>query len=370
MDIISPIKYIMDKMIAMETKDKVTMIASVIAALVSILGIIINLHLSKKQRTAQFISQNRVGWIQTFKEYMTDYIDKVGYFYDKSIPENISQYMQDIYKMTAKIKLHLNFQDEYDKEIINEIDILNKSSEKFMQFVKYKKDNSEKNFKIIIDYYEANERVKLSDFIGSYFFAKFNLSRDNVDEKIYDIYKELKENEDLYAEEFYQCISEYIDIDMKKSVRNLKQKSELILLLTQVYLKCEWEKVKYETKYGNTKRFNSHKIYKKMRNKVKDKINKLKGVNEKSDLEIIKRGIKLIRKSVKQIIIAILNFIITKIKSIKEIYKIIVLSILIIVVAILLIRYIHIIIGLIFIISISLLTNFKLYKKVKNNKIT
>lgn len=180
-----------------------------------------------------------------------------------------------------------------------------------------------------------------------------------------EVYSELQDKQDKYAEELYEFMRAYIDKDLKNSVKNMKQKSKLILLLTQVYLKCEWEKVKYETKYGNTKRFNSHKIYKKMRSKVKDKINELKGVREKSDSEIIEKRIQLIRKSLNLISKAIFNLIIAKIKSIKEIYKIILASIIVLIVTILLIRYIHIIVGLIFVIIILLLTNFKLYKKNK-----
>lgn len=180
------------------TKDKVTAMASIIAAIVGILGIMINIRLSKKQRTAQFISQNRIEWIKTFKDYMTEYIDKMGYFYDKSIPDDIPQYMQDIYKTTAKIKLHLNFQDEYDKEILNEMDILNLSCEKFMQFVKYKKDKSEKSIKQILDYYDSIERGDIGEQIGTYFFNKFNINKNStckeIKEGVYNFHGELTVN--------------------------------------------------------------------------------------------------------------------------------------------------------------------------------
>lgn len=245
-------------------------IGASMAALVSLGSAIINVFImynqSKKARTAEIITHNRVEWMQKLKDYISSYTSEVEYYYDKKVPNDLDKYMNVLFKQTANIKLHLNLEGDPDKEIVRYIETLNSSFENFLQLSKYKdifgQDANKKSeaFSHIIDYYIYNYPEKIGTDVGKNILknGKVNV---NDKEECKKYFLNLVSNKDKYYEKMFDEIVKYVDNDLKKSIRRIKYIPKLIMLLTQVYLKAEWERVKLEAEKGIADKINFDNKY-------------------------------------------------------------------------------------------------------------
>ena len=75
---------------------------------------------NQKERISTYISDNRVEWMQSMKEYIIEYLDLI-YKYNRNNTEQFDVYIHRIKSKTAKIKLHLNYLGNADKNILKEI---------------------------------------------------------------------------------------------------------------------------------------------------------------------------------------------------------------------------------------------------------
>lgn len=255
-------------------------ITSVCALIGIIINIVINLGQSKKQRTAEIITTNRVEWMQKLKDYVSEYIGMVEFYYDKPIPNDLNLYLSQLYCITTKIKLHLNFNGKQDKEIISKIQLLNESYEKIFQLSKNQNifsDNEglkKEALQKIIDYYLEMHEKEMGQDIGLNILKEANIDINNI-EQCKKFYNKYIENNKKYQEKIPDKLLEYIDSDMRGCMNKIESLSELITLLLQIYLKTEWERVKIESKAGNSNKFNFNKRYEKIRKNVQGEIDSL-----------------------------------------------------------------------------------------------
>ncbi|OBR96730.1 hypothetical protein CLRAG_02380 [Clostridium ragsdalei P11] len=266
-------------------------IGAIIAAGISLISAFINIFIvisqSKKQRTAEIITSNRVEWMQKLKDYISEYLSKVRYFYDTTFPENLNEYFGDLGNITAKIELHLNFKGKQDKKIINIIQELNKSLETFLQLKKYNiySNHEKKKFegrkKLIQFYFYKDKDLEMTKKTLANVLIKNKIIFKS--EKEFKQYiKDIVQKEDFGKLGFDICneLASYINNDIKKCVKKVKYSSQLIMLLTQVYLKTEWERVKVESKKGDASKFNFDEKYNEIKQTVKDKISELEKLVE------------------------------------------------------------------------------------------
>ena len=117
-------------------------VGAILAAIVSFVSIITNVVFiqaqSKKQRTAEIITNNRVEWMQELKKWTSEYISYIESDYDKISSEDIDKYLKDTIEISTRINLHLNLKGKQDKEIMNVIEEINLSFEKKPQPTKDK----------------------------------------------------------------------------------------------------------------------------------------------------------------------------------------------------------------------------------------
>lgn len=258
-------------------------LGATVAGGLSFVGILFNIVLtisqSKKQRISEIISKNRIEWMQKLKEYMSEYNSLTLYFYDKKIPKDSSSYLEKIYLITFKIKLHLNLKGEQDKKIIKIIDDLNASIEFLLSLIKDKAKYD----------YNSNKSLETKMKNIEHYLCKYpelNLEvvediaqEDAVKEKTPKQYRQYISNIVYNKEEFVNRhitkVIEHIDKKSKECTNQMKYSSELITLLTQIYLKTEWERVKFETKEGNESNFKFDKMFDEIKTDIQDEINKL-----------------------------------------------------------------------------------------------
>lgn len=258
-----------------------TIIAAVITGMITLIGVMINIILiksqSKKQRTAEIITRNRVEWMQKLKEYISEYNSLVCYYYDKEIPNNLSDYLSKINNATSKIELHLNLNGSQDKKILQIIKDLNSSLERFLQLTKYKKTcNSNGKMQMpkeLIEFFLDNySEIGFKAAEQVYKKDKVNLTGENEIKKyLINVMK----NKDETAEKFIPEVINFIDEDLKKCTNKIQYSPKLIILLTQIYLKTEWERVKIEAEKGNKATFKFDKVYNEITERVQNEIDEL-----------------------------------------------------------------------------------------------
>ncbi|MCR3758168.1 hypothetical protein KYB31_04040 [Clostridium felsineum] len=269
----------------MDGKSQYVVVAALITSSGALIGIIINIFInlsqSKKQRRAEIITSNRVEWMQKLKEYICEYVGMTTYYYDKQIPENSNQFLERLYLMTAKIKLHLNFNDKRDEEIIKTIEILNNAYEDFLQLKKHEnvfsddKNKKHEDCKKLIEFYLYKYPEEIGKCIGKKIVDKSQIDINNKEE-CKKFYMDLMSNEDEYYEKISKEIIKYVNLDIKSNCEKIKKLSKLIILLSQVYLKTEWERVKIEAEGKKIRKKGYNKKYNGIRNSVKFKIEKIK----------------------------------------------------------------------------------------------
>ena len=230
-------------------------VITILTILGSSSAIIVSIVMAKKQRTADIVTKNRMEWIQTLKKTMSDYYAKVKLFEDRQTPENVSDYLSELYVCESKIKLQLNCFGKYDKVIIKYISELNRSYDAFLHKVKLSKSIKDpfRLSKEMLEYISTYNQAIINDVLQKS-INKYKL-QELINNKKYDEFLQVMSKEELAVENVKNLLhmeNKYID-DCCKIIRHLP---DVILIYTEVYLKVEWERVKIESRKGNIKNFN------------------------------------------------------------------------------------------------------------------
>ncbi|MBI6873435.1 hypothetical protein [Clostridium aciditolerans] len=171
----------------------------IISIMTLLLGIITVYYSNKNtsnNRVGEFISKNRIEWMQSLKAYISEYVSLVRYLIDECPPNVEGDYINKLTTLSCRIELHLNFKGKADNELIAAI----------------------KNVE--------------QCWIGK-------LSGDDND-------------------------------DIREATIGT------LILLTQIYLKTEWERVKVEIEFGPKHKFDFDREYEKLKNTVNSKIESYK----------------------------------------------------------------------------------------------
>lgn len=217
---------------------------------------------NQKERINTYISHNRVEWMQLMKKYITEYLEEI-YKYDIIKKEDLDKYLQTIKLKTVQIKLHLNYLGNADKNILKEIYDLNRILE--LKFMEDKIQN------ICSD---CNEEVKKETImtlrnVEYYYYMQtgcdaFEIKRDIWKQVFYNDGETRKDIKEIYLKE----ISKFNEF--------LSQKPQIIILYVEVYLKTEWERVKYEIENGNYKNYEFDYKYNENLKKISKDIDRIK----------------------------------------------------------------------------------------------
>lgn len=163
---------------------------------------------SRSQRNIETITKNRIEWMQTLKEYISEYVAIVeNYIICDQVSDFVKRFMK-ISIIATKINLHLNFIGIKDKEILDKINLINGLILKIYKF-------------------------------------------DTVSDK-------------------RECLKEICLNEIK-----------LLIIYIQIYLKTEWERVKFESENGNANKFNFNEEFDKYKAKKSQDIKKIENNNKK-----------------------------------------------------------------------------------------
>jgi hypothetical protein len=251
----------------------IAILSLLVSLVLSISTIIITNNIAKKERLVDVITSNRIEWIQKLKDYVSKYIGMVSYHFERKIPDNTSGFMSDLYEITAQIKLHLNFKGNADNQIARQLDDINIAFEKFF-FLKNSRGQLGKNLISfdLIDFYQYQYPDLFHELYGS-LLNDFQVDANNID----TINKKLDalKNNPEEVERFNKKQIDIIDRDIKKSARIIKYAHQKLLILTQLYLKTEWERVKVEAKSGSLSDFDFDEKFENYKKDKKYELNQL-----------------------------------------------------------------------------------------------
>lgn len=223
----------------------VTLIATIVSAIIS--GFI-TLVVARNKREIEIVTANRVQWITEIKKLFSEYLNYTKFYPLKNIPKDSSKWIEDLNLITKKISIQMNPIGKKDEDIINLIRELNKAYEKMLTA-----DGD------LVDSKEINDKVKENIDL----YLKIENSVDNcINDICLNKYKDIKK----YSYDYYVLAKSIIIEDLKISSKISMYLSELIEIHIKIYLKCEWERIKIESKKGFRKKYDFDKEYEKIQN--------------------------------------------------------------------------------------------------------
>lgn len=247
--------------------DLIPLFAIVATSVMGIYTVINGNRNFNKNSFNSLVSTNRVEWMQKLKLLVSEYSSKIAYYELRQFPENEGTLYGDVVKTATAIKLHLNFKGKADKEILELIEKTNKNFEKILLLIR------------ALDSEDVFIRMKFQIYC-------MNNDRELFKEELLDVFKKIRggplpkdvdiENEYLnllryvddpvIAEMINQRINSFINKDLLLSSKILKESEKLLIILVQIYLKVEWERVKFEARNKNNEEFDFESKYHEYKN--------------------------------------------------------------------------------------------------------
>lgn len=235
---------------------------------------------NKQQRTIEVITSNRVLWMKELKEIVHNLKYELDSIYRKiEDTKDISYYYKlliAIEKHHTNLELHLNINGKQDIEILNQINAIRDDIALIILVKKAIDEYSKKLYSIKRNIYFVIYSTELfKNFIES-------IGHSGIED--FDICSEIKDSTNLIINKFDKNYS-YSDTEIdfiisiienqfdkfkiyeNKIVLSIEGVSEKIIKLTQIYLKVEWERVKYEAENGLNKDFDCEMKFKEYKEK-------------------------------------------------------------------------------------------------------
>lgn len=109
----------------MELKDIIQIISITISFIVGLSGLVIGIINSRKTIYINSVTTLRTKWLNEMKDYISEFCGLTYNYGISNLPRNShSELVEKIDKLRYLIKLNLNPKDEFDKLIIEKIDLI------------------------------------------------------------------------------------------------------------------------------------------------------------------------------------------------------------------------------------------------------
>lgn len=228
-----------------------TVLAAIITAIIGLFSLMYTMRNNRKTLFVNSITSERVKWMGQLKEYVAEFISLASFYNEKPVLEDAKEkgeYLDKVLHARAKIKLHLNYRGDEDKEIMKLVDkmssnimktydalaLLRKSDKEKVAYVleNHKEQLDKRIFSKMDKIIEEDIKSQNHPDANSFYKIATDIIRKSQNEEI-EIFN------DRFKKEFSQLKSE------------LQNNSDILLQLTQKYLKEEWNRVKKEAEKGN-----------------------------------------------------------------------------------------------------------------------
>lgn len=245
-------------------------IASTIGIALTFFIGVINFFLSLQRLRLETITKNRMEWINNLRMLLSEIIVLTNIEILKGTFNNQVKFegiLTTLGQKTALLKLHLNFKGIFDKRVINVAEKIRDNLESISYFLQLKTR------------YKGQQAImppSFKSYISNHSSEKFLhyllmfAAKDNPDSEFNLIITDnmpLEELKKLAINE-YCCVRNskcYLDKfirehnfydEMVTEVNSLKQE---LVKLSQIYLKSEWTRIKYEARIFKLRKYNEYK---------------------------------------------------------------------------------------------------------------
>ncbi|HGH1669868.1 hypothetical protein [Bacillus thuringiensis] len=219
-------------------------VTGIITGLIGLLTLWYNLKNNKKTLFVDTITAERVKWMGQLREHISEFLTLVTYHNEKNIlnvQKDKSDYIDNVVRLAAKIKLHLNYRDRRDQKILRIVDeFVNDIKELYLTVSLYEKD-PEQRMEQLIEPKNPEIQEEIARRCSNLAKKK---KRGLTSTEINDIM-------DTVFTEFIHKINEHSKKEAKALRIRLETNTSKLLSLTQAYLKDEWNRVKEEAESGN-----------------------------------------------------------------------------------------------------------------------
>lgn len=217
---------------------------AIVTGLIGLLTLWYNLKNNKKTLFVDTITAERVKWMGQLREHVSEFLTLVTYHNEKNIlnkQEDKSDYIDNVLRLAAKIKLHLNYRDRRDQKILKIVDEFVSDIKKLYLTVSLYEKEPEKRMEQLIEPKNPEIQKEIARRCSN--LAK-NKKQGLTSAEINDIMNTV-------FTEFIHKINEHSKEEAKALRIRLETNTSKLLSLTQAYLKDEWNRVKEEAESGN-----------------------------------------------------------------------------------------------------------------------
>lgn len=235
----------------------VTLILGIITAIVSVC-------LSRKQSEKEYVTNSRQKWLNKLKELIAEFYGKIKYYEDKDIPDN-NLFLDQLYYLSAQIKLQLNFNGVEDKNIVDCLDEIITAYAFLLHCNLIYQETQDRTKRVVKELqYLVDNYPTFFEQHASHMIKRHNLDDPNNKERLDYL---CKDHEDETVEDLKHFSNNCVQI--------MKNYSELLLIYASIYSKVEWERIKVESVKGLKNHFNFSEKYDEYKKIKQDEINKI-----------------------------------------------------------------------------------------------
>ncbi|MUK89308.1 hypothetical protein GMD78_13095 [Ornithinibacillus sp. L9] len=240
-------------------RELVMLIGVLATLLVGLWNVLINYTKNKKELFVNAITTERVKWMSKLRELSSEYISLTKIHnhkeaFEKDLTKR-AQYLDKIVRVSSELKLHLNYKDDSDNEIITIMDEISSHVFELYDVIDLLKMTDEEKLKVLT---EPSNKPFMKEM---YLKALREVAKK---EKIieWDETKLIKKAPRLHSETNKQLNELFKKRYGYEGQTTLMKNIENFSSLLRVYLKNEWERVKAEAEKGNLKQHRNKTINK------------------------------------------------------------------------------------------------------------
>lgn len=263
----------------------VPIIAIIATSALGIIGLINGNKNFNKNSFNDIVSKNRVEWMQKLKSLVSEYSSKIAYNELRQIPKNEATLYDDIINTSTAIKLHLNFKGKADKEIL---DLIEKTNSEFEKMLLFKKGLNNKEIYSVQRLMNCCLNGKTKQ-LEREILCVFEKAKSKPIPQDFDMEKELinlliDDGDYGLKVMISEKINTFLNKELLLMIKTLKNSEKLLIILVQIYLKVEWERVKFEARNDKKEKFDFETQYKEYKNYYSKEII---DICEKSEFDFI-----------------------------------------------------------------------------------
>lgn len=221
-----------------------TIIAGIVTAFIGVITLWSNFRTNRKNLFVNTVTAERVKWMGQLREHVSEFLTLVTYHNEKNIDadqKERNEYLDNVLRLAAKIKLHLNHLDRKDQKIIKIVDEFTNDIRKIFETTILEKLTEEELIDLLIE----PKRPEIDKEI------KKRTSNSNKKQKRPLDMNGISKIQDEVFIEYGKLVIEEFKNDNETLRKRMDNNPKKLLSLTQAYLKDEWNRVKKEAESGN-----------------------------------------------------------------------------------------------------------------------